>query len=246
MSFNQFKLDIATTQARGIFNQYVYKTDEDTVVETQASGYFAQSRFIKTDPDWVGSFITVEASNGIWFGTFNSSGTGVAIPSGTVPVDNCRIGFLNYNDLATASSPIAHTGGVDTVLTCDELGAQNLKTFAPNGIADVWDKDNDRFFFSDLKVGDMLDIRLDITVTTLVPNQTVSVDLELAQGGFDYQIPFDTAIVKNASTNQISRFNGIYMGDTNTLDNFGQFIFTSPDDATIIVNGWYCKILIRG
>ena len=91
MAFTQFTLDIATEQSRGIFNQYVYKTT-DTVLETQVAGYFAQSRFIDSDPDWIGSLIICECIDGLWEGQIGDGGTvtpvspaGAALPDGSVP-----------------------------------------------------------------------------------------------------------------------------------------------------------------
>lgn len=165
---------------------------------------------------------------------------------GALPSDNCRVGFFTYNDLATQSTPISHTGGVDTTLTCDELGPQTLKTFAPTGIADVWDASAGEFDFSEMSVGDMIDIRLDILVTTTVPNQEVVIVLEAAQGGSSYRVPFDQAFFKTAGEHVVDRYNGLYMGDSNTLDNPAQFMIVSDDDATIVINGWYCKVLIQG
>lgn len=77
MSFTQFKLEIATEQSRGIFNQYVYETS-DTILETQAVGYFDQSRFAASNPDnWIGAFITCKCSDGSYVGEINSNGEGV-------------------------------------------------------------------------------------------------------------------------------------------------------------------------
>lgn len=84
MAFTQFKLDVATEQSRGIFNQYVYETT-DTVAETQETDYFAQSRFASLDPDWFGSFITCKCSDGIFTGEITTGGTITPIPTGSDP-----------------------------------------------------------------------------------------------------------------------------------------------------------------
>jgi len=83
MAFQQFKLAIATSQARGIFNQYVYETD-DTAADTQVAGYFNASRFAD-DPDWFGSFITVKASDTTYTGEISSGGTVAPNPGGVDP-----------------------------------------------------------------------------------------------------------------------------------------------------------------
>jgi len=74
MAFNQFKLDVATEQARGIFNTYVYESDTDTVADLQVAGYFDKSRF-SSDPDWFGSLITAKMSDGSLTGFIQEDGS---------------------------------------------------------------------------------------------------------------------------------------------------------------------------
>lgn len=155
-------------------------------------------------------------------------------------------GFVDYNDSTTAGTPISLSAGVPTVLTNDGAGAFTNKTYLPTGVTDVWDE-VDSFDWSDLEVGDMLDIRMDIVLTTGSPNTTVEVDLHLGTGGSAYTVPFVTdADFKDAGTHTINKYNGIYMGDTNTLNNGGQFKITCDKNSTVVVNGWYVKIIRRG
>ncbi len=168
-----------------------------------------------------------------------AAGGGAALPA-----DNCTIGFLDYNDDGLAS--IAHTGGNDTPITNNANGGSTNKLFPPIGITDVWDDVADEFDWTELKLGDMVDIRLVLEVTTSSANQEVTLELELAQGGSPYRVPFAHLFYKTSGLKKVGSFTGIYMGDTNTLDNPGQFIFTSANDASIKVIGWYCKVLIRG
>lgn len=169
-----------------------------------------------------------------------------ATVNSTVAGKAAEVGYLVYSDLATASTQIVHTGGVDTILTNDELGAQTQKTFAPTGVTDVWDSSGGVFDFSELANGDMVDIRLNVTVTTSTNNQEVFINLELGQGGFDYLVPFTHDIYKLSGTVPLGSYEGVFIGDDNTRLNNGQFIFSSDDNATIIVHGWYCKVIRRG
>lgn len=175
-------------------------------------------------------------------GGFNPFAGGGSAP----PSDNLTGGFLVYNDLATTGSPISHTGGIDTVLTNDGLGAQTLKTYSPNGVTDIWDASTGLFDFTELSNGDMIDIRLNIEVITSSPNQEIEIDLMLGIGGFDYLVPFTHDFYKVAGSKAEGGFEGIYIGDDNTRLNGGQFVFKSSDNASIIVNGWYCKIIRIG
>ena len=158
-----------------------------------------------------------------------------------------RTGFFDYNDLATATTPISITGGGGFInLTNDELGPFTNKTYAPTDITDVWDATGGAFDWSELELGDTIDIRIDLEIVTTTNNTQVDVNLFLGTGGGAYQIPFVIEQnFKTTGTFKVNRFNGIYMGDTNTLDNGGVFKMSSDNTCTVKVNGWYCRIIRR-
>lgn len=162
-------------------------------------------------------------------------------------VDGCRTGFFDYNDLATATTPINIPGTSTFIqLTNDGAGPFSNDAYAPVGVTDIWDTVNDRFFFTDLKLGDQVGVRVDIEVTTTVANQQVRLALELGNGGSPYDLVFHTQTFKTAGTYNIVRYIQFYIGDANTLNNFGILKASSDGSATIVVNGWYNPILIRG
>lgn len=173
----------------------------------------------------------------------------VAVSSGGgVPADNFAGGLFDYNDLATTGTPIVVTAaGGAVALTNDEAGAFTNKLFPPVGVTDVWNESTGLFDWSELKLGDMVDIRIDIDVITASVNTEIKIDLHLGTGGSSYTIPWILETnYKNSGTHKLNRYNGIYMGDTNTLDNGGQFMISTDKDCTCVVNGWYCKIVKRG
>lgn len=154
-------------------------------------------------------------------------------------------GFADYND-SGSSQPITVVAS-PVVLQNDGAGLYSNKLFLPQGVTDVWDVIGDQFDWSELKTGDMIDIRLDIVMTTVSPNTTIDINLHLGAGGGAYIIPFITKkILKSAGAHNINRFNGIYIGDTNTLDNGGQFKIIVDQDCSAVVNGWYIKIIRKG
>lgn len=170
-------------------------------------------------------------------------GGGLPMPVGEI----FNGGFFDYNDVTTASSPIAITGGAGLVtLTNDGAGSFSNDTYKPAGMADIWDVVADEFDWTVLSLGDMVDIRLDVDVTTTSPNTEVSVVLQLGTGGGTYTIPFEKTVIKSSGTVNINRFNGIYMGDANTINNPGLFRAEADDDITVKVIGWYVKIIKRG
>lgn len=175
-------------------------------------------------------------------------GIGAAYPnSSQVSADNCRIGFLDYNDTATAITPLVIVSGVPQAIPNNGLGVQTIKAYPPVGVTDVWDAIGGTFDWSQLKLGDMVDIRVDLKAVTTSVNTQVTVELELGTGGSIYTIPFITdEVFKAAGNHFMNRYNGIYMGDLNTLNNGGVFKITTDANCTLVVNGWYCKILARG
>ena len=158
-----------------------------------------------------------------------------------------RAGFFDYNDLATHSVPLNITGGAGWVyIPNDELGAFTSKTYAPAGVTDVWDASLNKFDWSELSLGDMIDIRVDMVVTTTGANQEVTVSLEMQTDSVPYDIPFVEIIEKSAGAHEITRYSGVYMGSTDTLTNRARFKIKSDGNATLQVNGWYCKVILGG
>ena len=180
--------------------------------------------------------------------TADGAGSGVwqaPTPPGTL------IGFFDYADLATQTTPISVVGGSSvgdlwTYLPNDALGANTNKTYRPAGVNDVWDAATGKFDWEDLILGDMVDLRLDVTITTTSANQSIALFLEMAtDSGTPYNIPFAQGIVKTAGTNIVNQYNGVYMGSSSTLNNRARFKVSSDANATVTVNGWYCKVLIN-
>jgi len=157
------------------------------------------------------------------------------------------VGFFDYNDATTATTPISVTAATETKLTNDAAGAFTNTTYPPLNISSIWDTSLNCFDFSQLKLGDMVDIRLDIEVETLSNNTEVEVDLYVGVGQNEYPIPFFTnQTFKTAGVQKLNRFNSIYMGDLNTLNGKGEFRVTADANVNVKVNGWYVRVLQRG
>lgn len=157
-----------------------------------------------------------------------------------------KAGFVDYNDLATTATPITHSGvGGYIALTNDTLGSYTNTNYLPTGITTLWNTTNNQLDFSELSLGDMVDVRIDIQITTSVPNQDVNLKFRLAIGGFSYDLTFHHVSPKAAGTYNIVRYIGLYMGDNNTLNNPAEIMIDSDASCDIKVNGWYCKITRR-
>ena len=156
-------------------------------------------------------------------------------------------GFADYNDAATAITPLVVTGGGgDVQITNDTLGAFTNTAYLPSGVTSIWNSTTNQFDFSQLSLGDMIDIRLELKPTIAGQNSEVEIDLELGVGGSPYTISFGRQSFKTSGVKRIDRFNGIYMGDSNTLNNPGRFLIRSDTNLDLVVSGWYVKIIRKG
>lgn len=153
------------------------------------------------------------------------------------------IGWYDNADAATQTVPLVHTGGVDTILTNDGLGVAS-GSFDPLGIGNLWDADNDQFDFSDLNVGSIMWLRTSFEVTTSMANQEVNLLFDGAIGGVNpFSIHVYQAGFKTAGIQAVSRTTAFYIGTVDTRDFPMKLRFTSPNDATIKVTGWFVPVL---
>lgn len=178
---------------------------------------------------------------------YPSSNEGNFLPSHIPVSDILHGGFVDYNDSTTPLTPLVVTGGGgDIVLTNDQLGPFTQEGFLPSGVTSIWDPINNQFDFSQLKLGDTIEIRLEVFPTTVSPNSTLEIDLILGIGGNEYPLTYVNNTYKDAGPQKIDRFSGGYMGDNNTLLNPAEFRVRCDGDATVIVSGWYVKITRKG
>lgn len=162
------------------------------------------------------------------------------------PAQLWDFGIFDYRDTLTATSPIALTGGSTAVLT-NNASTGTIKRLPDTGVTDLWYSSIDKFKFSELSIGDMIEIRLDCDVTTTQVNQDFSIDLELGQGGSSYKIPvIESQNVKTVGSHSVVRWLGFYIKDLNDKNNDAQFIINSASNLTVRVYGWYMKLTKLG
>ncbi len=157
-------------------------------------------------------------------------------------------GWADYADVATTGSPIAVTA-VPAVLTNDGLGVDTNTAYLPiggNGITQLWNTSSNGFDFSDLNVGDMLEIRMDIDVIIASNNTAVDVNLHMGSGG-TVIVPFiSQQNFKTTGTFEVIRYMGLYIGSEDIRDTLAQLKISADNNCTCIVNGWYIKATRRG
>lgn len=158
------------------------------------------------------------------------------------------IGWFNYDDTETTSTPISLSSGVWTNLTNDASGPQNNETNGPAGVTTLWNDSTDRFDFTELNPGDLVFIRLDAEVTTGGVNQEVGVRWNLGMGAGNFQIPFaPSTFYKDAGAHEVGGMSFIFMLDANIIDNPGTLqVRASGSGGSVIVNGWVQAVIKLG
>lgn len=165
----------------------------------------------------------------------------------TPPYSMVQVGWYDYNDLATQTTPIAlSVAATKYDLTNDTLGPATQISFGLDGVTNVWDSGTSRFDFTGLNIGDTADIRVDLLYTTTVANTAVTLELELAVGtGSAVMIPLISAQnFKTAGTYQLVQNRSFYIGGAVYRDNPARLrISADATGSTVKVNGWFTRII---
>lgn len=158
-----------------------------------------------------------------------------------------RFGFRDIADSATSSTPITLTSpGTAYKLTNNGLGAQSLSTYQIPEISTIWNTSTNNFAFSTLPLGTVIELRIDIEVSSVPANTNLNLYLSLGTGGGAYQINIDDIYCKNSGTYKITRNVHFYIGNANTKDNPGSLWIKSDNGSpTVKVNGWFVKASLQ-
>lgn len=154
------------------------------------------------------------------------------------------VGYFDYNDLITQTTPLNAVANVALKLTNDTEGLNTSTDQNPYGVSYVWDYTTNAFNFSELEIGDTIDVRIHVQVTTTTSNQKVDLKAKLGIGSASefintiYENQF-----KSAGLHEVNFVAPFYMGSTDITDYPAELYLTTDASATVIVDGWYVRIL---
>lgn len=176
-----------------------------------------------------------------------ATGTGTSTFQ-TPPFTKCAMGFWDYNDTATTGTPIPlTTAGTQYQLTNNGLGANTLTTYRLPAVTNIWNTATNYFQFVGLKLGDTVDVRLDIDVTTASTNNNIEIAFELGIGGASYQLILDSRYLKSSGAHPITVIGSVYMGNTTTLNNPARLLIKNDTaGSTVKVTGWFVRAITNG
>lgn len=158
------------------------------------------------------------------------------------------MGHWDYDDATTAGTPIPLTlANTYYYLTNDGAGPSSNFSWALAGVGNIWNTSTQSFDFSNLEVGDTVDIRLDVTFNASASNDVFLVDLELGIGSAtNFYLPYVRNIFKTSGAKRVIKQVGFYIGSADIRDNPAKFAAQSDTTGdTVVVNGWWVRVLKR-
>ena len=164
-----------------------------------------------------------------------------------VPVGSTETYWFYANDTGTnpadGGTKITHgAGSATTFLTNNNLGSRTFE-YNPNSNDNLWDPSTNKFDFSSLKVGDVVDFRIDIVIDHAAA-QELNIVFDLAEGAAaPYTLNIGHRYYKTASTGiTVTAHFKLPMISQDTIDNSARIRFESIAAASIVVEGWYYQI----
>jgi hypothetical protein len=156
------------------------------------------------------------------------------------------VGFFDYADLATQTTPISFVTGVASKLTNDGLGISTNKNFPPYGVTDVWNSVDNQMILSQLSTGDTVRIRFDVTATTTSANQVIRGFINIGVGTpSQYTLNVFGQQIKTAQANQFTILTELYVGSDTIKNAPCEFFLLSDGNGSVKVNGFAFFILRR-
>jgi len=155
------------------------------------------------------------------------------------------LGYFDYNDLATQTTPISVPSNTQTLLTNDTLGANTDETQPPFGVTSVWTAGTSNFFdFSELSIGDTVDVRVHLKTTTSANYQRYHIDLKAGIGSAsEFENRIFSTYVNTPAVDEQSFVTTFYVGNADIRDYPAQLFITSVGNtATVEVVGWFVRV----
>jgi hypothetical protein len=151
------------------------------------------------------------------------------------------------NDTATnpfnGGTKITHgAGSTTTFLTNNNLGTRTF-AYNPESKDNLWNPATNRFDFSSLKIGDIVDFRVDLVIDHAAA-QEINLVFDLAEGSaspYTLNINHDYYVTATNNVTVTAQFK-LPLISQDTVDNSARIRFKSIAAATIVVEGWLYQV----
>lgn len=154
-------------------------------------------------------------------------------------------GYAVYEDSKVTTTTLA--AGVFTVIPNDALGTNTTNTYLPLGVTNLWNAGTSSFDFSELAVGDAIEMRIIVQPTTTSNNTEIELDLFLGSGGAQYKVPFiTTQNFQFAGLFEATRYTSFPIRDEDTRTSPAQFKAIADKNCTLQTDDFFVKVTRNG
>ena len=154
-------------------------------------------------------------------------------------------GYAVYDD--SRASTLTLTAGVLTVVPNDALGTNTTNAYLPLGVTNLWNAATSSFDFSELSVGDTVEIRIIVQPTTTNNNTEIELDLYLGSGGTQYKVPFiTTQNFQFSGLYEATRYTSFPIRDEDTRTSPAQFKAKADKNCTLQTDDFFVKVTRNG
>jgi len=154
------------------------------------------------------------------------------------------VGWFIYNDLVTQTTPIPFVTNVDKKLTNDGIGAGSQSAQAPFGVAHVWNTVTNQLELSELTIGDIVNMRVILEVTTTSTNQVCDIKFKSSIGSpAENYTSFLNVQTKTASTITRAVSVQVVVSSAFARDYPSEFWIVSDGNGSVKVKGFLFSVI---
>jgi len=154
-------------------------------------------------------------------------------------------GYAVYDD--SRASTLTLTAGVLTVVPNDALGTATTNDYLPLGVTNLWNAATSSFDFSELSVGDTVEMRIIVQPTTTNNNTEIELDLYLGSGVNQYKVPFiTTQNFQFSGLYEATRYTSFPIRDEDTRISPAQFKAMADKNCTLQTDDFFVKVTRNG
>ena len=154
-------------------------------------------------------------------------------------------GYAVYEDSKVTTTTLA--AGVFTIIPNDALGTNTTNAYLPLGVTNLWNAGTSSFDFSELAVGDAVEMRIIVQPTTTSNNTEIELDLFLGSGGAQYKVPFiTTQNFQFAGLSEATRYTSFPIRDEDTRTSPAQFKAIADKNCTLQTDDFFVKVTRNG
>jgi len=154
-------------------------------------------------------------------------------------------GYAVYEDSRVTTTTLA--ADVLTIIPNDALGTNTTNAYLPLGVTNLWNAGTSSFDFSELAVGDAVEMRIIVQPTTTSNNTEIELDLYLGSGGAQYKVPFiTTQNFQFAGLFEATRYTSFPIRDEDTRTSPAQFKAIADKNCTLQTDDFFVKVTRNG